>query len=69
MTPGTPEPLTRTAILQKLSSPPAESHPRQMDRLGRLRHRFPAFHQVEPGRWQLGRRNVQVGRPAAIHAR
>ncbi|MEU0061405.1 hypothetical protein [Streptomyces sp. NPDC006334] len=64
-----PEPLTRTAILQKLSSPPTELHRRQMDGLGRLLHRFPAFHQAEPGRWQLGRRNVQVGRPAAMHAR
>lgn len=64
-----PEPLTRTVILQKLSSPPAEPHRRQMDGLGRLLHRFSAFHQVEPGWWQLGRRNVQVGRPAAIPAR
>ncbi|MFD8477255.1 PIN domain-containing protein [Streptomyces globisporus] len=58
-----PEPLTRTAILQKLSSPPSEPHRRQMAGLGRLLHRFPAFHQVDPGRWQLGRSNVQVGRP------
>ncbi|WP_329625968.1 hypothetical protein OG357_38695 (plasmid) [Streptomyces sp. NBC_01255] len=63
-----PEPLTRTTILQKLSLPLAEPHRRQMDGLSRLLHRFPAFHQVEPGRWQLGRSNVQVGRPAAMHA-
>ncbi|MGV9690548.1 PIN domain-containing protein [Streptomyces sp. NPDC003444] len=59
-----PEPLTRTAILERLSSPPGEPHQRQMDGLGRLLHRFPAFHQAGPGRWQLGRSNVQVSSPA-----
>ncbi|MEU3051781.1 PIN domain-containing protein [Streptomyces griseus] len=59
-----PQPLTRTAILEKLSPPLAEPHRRQMDGLGRLLHRFPAFHQAGPGRWQLGRSNVQVSPPA-----
>ncbi|MFD0078549.1 PIN domain-containing protein [Streptomyces sp. NPDC127166] len=60
------EPLPRTAILRRLPSPPAEPHQRQMDGLGRLLRRFPAFHQTEPGRWQLGRSNVQVSRPAGL---
>lgn len=40
-------------------------HRQQMGGLGRLLHRFSAFHQVEPGRWQLGRNNVQIS--AARH--
>ncbi|MEU2235612.1 PIN domain-containing protein [Streptomyces vietnamensis] len=55
-----PEPLTRSAILERLSSPPTEPHRRQMDGLGRLLHRFPAFHQAAPGKWQLGRSNLQL---------
>lgn len=54
-----PMPLTRTEILQRLPQPPAETHRRQMDGLTRLLHRFPAFHQAEPGRWQLGRTSVR----------
>ncbi|KIF02127.1 hypothetical protein PL81_31645 [Streptomyces sp. RSD-27] len=61
-----PEPLTRSAILERLSAPPPETHRRQMDGLGRLLHRFPAFHQAAPGQWQLGRANVQVSRPAGL---
>ncbi|MFI8294141.1 hypothetical protein ACIGBL_33970 [Streptomyces sp. NPDC085614] len=55
-----PEPLTRSTILERLSSPPTEPHRRQMDGLGRLLHRFPAFHQDAPGKWQLGRSNLQL---------
>ncbi|MEU5137389.1 hypothetical protein [Streptomyces californicus] len=60
-----PEPLTRTAISERLSSPLTEPHQRQIDGLGRLLHRFPASHQARPGRWQLGRSNVQVGPPGS----
>lgn len=55
-----PEPMTRTAILTALPVKVQEPHRKQMDGLGRLLHRFPAFHQVEPGRWQVGRSNLQV---------
>jgi hypothetical protein len=58
-----PVPMTRTEILNALPESVQTPHRRQMDGLGRLLHRFPAFHQAEPGRWQLGRTNVQV-RPA-----
>ncbi|AVV46822.1 hypothetical protein C6376_41390 [Streptomyces sp. P3] len=58
-----PVPMTRTEILAALPESVQTPHRRQMDGLGRLLHRFPAFHQVGPGRWQLGRTNVQV-RPA-----
>ncbi|CAL9327075.1 hypothetical protein [Streptomyces sp. SudanB182_2057] len=56
----TPEPMTRTDILAALPESVQTPHRRQMDGLGRLLHRFPAFHQAEPGRWQLGRANAQV---------
>ncbi|MEU7031381.1 PIN domain-containing protein [Streptomyces sp. NPDC046275] len=59
-----PKPLTRSAILERLPAPRSEPHRLQMDGLGRLLHRFPAFHQATPGRWQLGRSNLQVGRRA-----
>jgi hypothetical protein len=55
-----PEPMTRTEILDGLPGPPDEPHRRQMDGLGRLLHRFPAFHQPAPGRWQLGRTGTQI---------
>ncbi|WP_331731980.1 PIN domain-containing protein [Streptomyces sp. NBC_00989] len=55
-----PVPMTRTEILAALPATVQIPHRRQMDGLGRLLHRFPAFCQVEPGRWQLGRANVQV---------
>jgi hypothetical protein len=58
-----PEPLTRTTILDDLPKPPDEPRRRQMDGLGRLLHRFPAFHQAEPGRWQLGRTDMQITAP------
>jgi hypothetical protein len=58
-----PVPMTRTEIVNALPESVQTPHRRQMDGLGRLLHRFPAFHQAEPGRWQLGRTNVQV-RPA-----
>jgi hypothetical protein len=58
-----PEPLTRTAILDELPEPPDEPRRWQMDGLGRLLHRFPAFHHAAPGHWQLGRTGTQI-RPA-----
>ncbi|MET7718634.1 PIN domain-containing protein [Streptomyces sp. NPDC005407] len=58
-----PAPMTRTAILAALPRSAQEPHRRQMDGLGRLLHRFPAFHQAEPGRWQVGRINVQITAP------
>ncbi|MFD3381297.1 MULTISPECIES: PIN domain-containing protein [unclassified Streptomyces] len=57
---GAPEPMKRTDILAALPAAVQEPHRRQMDGLGRLLHRFPAFHQMAPGRWQLGRSNMQV---------
>jgi hypothetical protein len=56
----TPMPMTRTEILAALHESIQAPHRRQMDGLGRLLYRFPAFHQAEPGRWQLGRVNMQV---------
>ncbi|MBC2902107.1 PIN domain-containing protein [Streptomyces cupreus] len=58
-----PEPMTRTDILAALPAPAHEPHRRQMDGLGRLLQRFPAFHQAAPGRWQVGRTNVQITAP------
>ncbi|WP_158698037.1 PIN domain-containing protein [Streptomyces prunicolor] len=55
-----PVSMTRTEILAALPESAQTPHRRQMDGLGRLLHRFPAFCQVESGRWQLGRANVQV---------
>ncbi|MGP4013800.1 hypothetical protein [Streptomyces sp. 4N124] len=55
-----PEPMTRTDILAALPASVNQPHRRQMDGLGRLLHRFPAFHQTEPGRWQIGRTNAQI---------
>lgn len=55
-----PGPMTRTDILAALPAAVQEPHRRQMDGLGRLLHRFPAFHQAAPGRWQLGRTNMQI---------
>ncbi|WP_437004007.1 PIN domain-containing protein [Streptomyces sp. enrichment culture] len=55
-----PVPMTRTEILAALPASVQTPHRRQMDGLGRLLHRFPAFHQAEPGRWQLGRANVRI---------
>ncbi|MGW1093341.1 PIN domain-containing protein [Streptomyces sp. NPDC002596] len=55
-----PEPLPRTAILERLPEPPTEPRRLQMDGLGRLLNRFPAFHETTRGRWQLGRSNMQV---------
>ncbi|MFF3166759.1 PIN domain-containing protein [Streptomyces sp. NPDC003273] len=55
-----PEPMTRTDILAALPAAVQEPHRRQMDGLGRLLHRFPAFHQAAPGKWQLGRANMQI---------
>ncbi|MGW7821841.1 PIN domain-containing protein [Streptomyces puniciscabiei] len=58
-----PEPMTRTDILAALPAAVQEPHRQQMDGLGRLLCRFPAFHQVSPGRWQLGRTNMQISAP------
>ncbi|MDQ0577827.1 hypothetical protein QF030_000005 [Streptomyces rishiriensis] len=58
-----PEPMTRTDILAALPTAVQEPHRRQMNGLGRLLHRFPAFHQAAPGRWQLGRTNMQITAP------
>ena len=58
-----PEPMTRTAILEALPAAVQEPHRRHMDGLARLLYRFPAFHQAEPGRWQLGRANMQITAP------
>ncbi|MFI1358103.1 PIN domain-containing protein [Streptomyces sp. NPDC020898] len=55
-----PEPMTRTDILAALPASVHQPHRRQMDGLGRLLHRFPAFHQTGPGRWQIGRTNAQI---------
>ncbi|MFG2387023.1 hypothetical protein [Streptomyces avermitilis] len=55
-----PEPMTRTDILAALPASVQVPHRRQLDRLGLLLHRFPAFHQAVPGRWQLGRSNMQI---------
>ncbi|MGA5454415.1 PIN domain-containing protein [Streptomyces umbrinus] len=55
-----PGPMTRTDILGALPAVVQEPHRRQMNGLGRLLHRFPAFHQAAPGRWQIGRANVQI---------
>ncbi|MEU9547315.1 hypothetical protein [Streptomyces mirabilis] len=46
--------MTRTEILAALPESVQTPHRRQMDGLERLLHRFPAFHQVESGRWQQG---------------
>ncbi|MFJ3673809.1 PIN domain-containing protein [Streptomyces sp. NPDC090106] len=59
-----PQPMTRTDILAALPAAVQTPHRRQMDGLGRLLHRFPAFHQAEPGRWQIGRTNVQITVPS-----
>ncbi|MFC7266153.1 PIN domain-containing protein [Streptomyces lutosisoli] len=58
-----PMPMTRTDILAALPTAVQTPHRRQMDGLGRLLHRFPAFHEAELGRWQIGRTNVQVTAP------
>ncbi|MFE6398076.1 PIN domain-containing protein [Streptomyces alboflavus] len=58
-----PAAMTRTDILAALPAALQEPHRRQIDGLGRLLHRFPAFHQAAPGRWQLGRTNMQVNAP------
>ncbi|MCZ0999703.1 hypothetical protein O1M63_18810 [Streptomyces mirabilis] len=58
-----PEPMTRTDILSALLAAAQHPHRRQMDGLGRLLHRFPAFHQPAPGKWQLGRANMQITAP------
>ncbi|MFF4709317.1 PIN domain-containing protein [Streptomyces sp. NPDC001288] len=58
-----PEPMTRTDILAALPAAVQGPHRRQMDGLGRLLHRFPAFHQAASGRWQLGRTNMQITAP------
>ncbi|MGV9351252.1 PIN domain-containing protein [Streptomyces spiralis] len=58
-----PEPMTRTAILAALPAWAQEPHRRQMAGLERLLHRFPVFHQPAPGRWQVGRTNVQISAP------
>ncbi|MFG2960860.1 PIN domain-containing protein [Streptomyces sp. NPDC048291] len=58
-----PEPMTRTDILSLLPAAVQQPHRRQMDGLGRLLHRFPAFHQPAPGKWQLGRTNLQITGP------
>ncbi|MFF7191398.1 hypothetical protein ACFZAR_40840 [Streptomyces sp. NPDC008222] len=59
-----PVPMTRTEILAVLPASVQTPHRRQMDGLGRLLHRFPAFHQAAPGRWQVGRTNLQISAPA-----
>ncbi|MFB7935438.1 hypothetical protein ACFC4C_40755 [Streptomyces sp. NPDC056039] len=58
-----PEPMPRTDILSVLPASVQEPHRRQMDELGRLLHRFPAFHQAAPGLWQLGKTDMQVTAP------
>jgi hypothetical protein len=58
-----PEPMTRTAILAALPAAAQEPHRRQMDGPGRLLHRFPAFHQAAPDRWQVGRTNMRISTP------
>ncbi|GHE51502.1 PIN domain-containing protein [Streptomyces capitiformicae] len=55
-----PAPMTRTDILAALPHTVREPHRRQMDGLGRLLHRVPAFHQPTSGKWQLGRTNMQI---------
>ncbi|MGW2827088.1 PIN domain-containing protein [Streptomyces sp. NPDC001443] len=55
-----PAPMTRTDILSALPAAAQHPHRRQMDGLDRLLHRFPAFHQPAPGKWQLGRANMQI---------
>ncbi|PIB04234.1 MULTISPECIES: hypothetical protein [Streptomyces] len=57
------EPMTRTDILAALPVWAQEPHRRQMDGLGRLLHRFPAFHQAAPSSWQVGRTNMQITAP------
>ncbi|WP_331739900.1 hypothetical protein OG613_44785 (plasmid) [Streptomyces sp. NBC_00015] len=59
-----PASMTRTDILAALPTAVQEPHRRQMNGLGRLLHRFPAFHQAAPGRWQLGRTNMQITAPS-----
>ncbi|MFD9655762.1 PIN domain-containing protein [Streptomyces mirabilis] len=58
-----PEPMTRTDLLSALPTSAQHPHRQQMDGLGRLLHRFPAFHQPAPGKWQLGRANMQITAP------
>ncbi|MGW5657505.1 PIN domain-containing protein [Streptomyces humi] len=58
-----PATMTRTDILSALPAAAQHPHRRQMDGLGRLLHRFPAFHQPAPGKWQLGRTNMQITAP------
>lgn len=58
-----PAPMIRTDILAALPTSAQHPHRRQMDGLGRLLHRFPAFHQPVPGKWQLGRTNMQITAP------
>ncbi|MGI5518400.1 PIN domain-containing protein [Streptomyces sp. CA-106131] len=55
-----PEPMTRTDILSALPAAAQHPHRRQMDGLARLLHRFPAFHQPAPGKWQFGRANMRI---------
>ncbi|MFD7015338.1 hypothetical protein [Streptomyces sp. NPDC059928] len=52
--------MTRTAILAALPTPVPKLHRRQMDGLDRLLHRFPAFHQAEPGKWHISRPDMQI---------
>ncbi|WP_199578035.1 hypothetical protein [Streptomyces sp. CRB46] len=52
-----PEPMTRTDILAALgtgTAPPANG------RTGTAPAPLPAFHQAVPGRWQLGKNNMQI---------
>jgi hypothetical protein len=60
---ATPAPMTRTGILAALPASAQRPHQRQMAGLGRLLRRFPAFHQPVPGKWQLGRTNMQITAP------
>ncbi|MFF4542152.1 hypothetical protein [Streptomyces aureus] len=64
-----PMPMTRTDILAALPSAVQTPHRRQMDELGRLLHCFPAFHEAEIDRWQIGRTNVQVTAPPWLQQR
>ncbi|MET7898312.1 hypothetical protein [Streptomyces mirabilis] len=58
-----PEPMTGTRILSALPAAAQNPHRRQTVGPGRLLHRFLAFHQPAPGKWQVGRVDLQITAP------
>jgi len=52
------EPMTRTEILAAVGEFPGRSHRDRMDDLYALLSTYPAFCEIAPHQWQLGRTNV-----------